>query len=102
MIAIDIRDIFLEKLKEYNIDFNDITMCDVKNYVDETTFAPIIFLEVKTIHNDKMQEINVKMSAEMIQDIHAHGRSVKADTETWERDVRRICNLNKILYDKNT
>lgn len=97
---IDMVYLIKERFKKNNIKIKDIIEFEIEQYVDESSFAPIIYLDVKT--KDKKHEIDIKLTAEQVQDIKGMDGDVLTDINKFKRDILRVTNLNKLLNDKDT
>jgi len=109
---LDLAQVIKTRLKERNISLNDIidfniavfilgryvSFKDIETYADESTYAPIVYLDVNTTNGK--HEIDLKFTAEMIQDVKAQSGSLSGDLDAFQKELTRITNLNKLLNDQ--
>lgn len=94
MIAPTLEEIVKETLKGNGIESDDLIDLKISIEPDESTFAPILFVDVVDKKGNKI-EVRNQLSAELVQDIRSAGNSFDDDIKQLNRDIR----LNRLLNE---
>lgn len=96
MMAVNLKEIVLQELKNNNIKINDIAMMESLQMIAEGTFLPKLYSKIKML-DGSIRNLSFNLSSEMIQDLHAHGVEVEGDIEDLNKYFKRKISLNELL-----